>query len=83
MVVLEEYEEMKIFSEIEFLFKMKVFSNWSYPSLKTLYLNSIFRKFTLKSVVYKEGDLSDKIFIIKHGEFKVNFPFHEIAYIYI
>ena len=72
MISLGDVEQKKIFSQIEFLYSMKLFKNLSFNLVKQLYYFLDTIEFNKNQVVYKEGDDTNYIYLIKGGEFKVS-----------
>lgn len=50
---------------------MKIFQNWSFNELKTLYEESIRFGYLKRQIVYKEKEAPKYFYIIKQGEFSV------------
>lgn len=74
----EEKAAKKLQLEIEFLSALPVFKTWTYNSLKLLFINMPLAKYKRGQVMYNEGDSSDKMYIIKNGQFKVKILQREI-----
>ena len=60
-----------MFQQIEFLVSMKLFSTWSYHSVKKLFLAMDQIELQNSKAVFYENDSPDFMYIIKSGEFKV------------
>lgn len=60
-----------MFQQIEFLVSMKLFSTWSYHSVKKLFLAMEQIELQNNKAVFYENDSPDYMYIIKSGEFKV------------
>jgi len=69
--ILKEKAAKKLQIEIEFLSALPIFKTWTYNSLKLLFINMPLQKYKRGQVMYNEGDSSDKMYIIKNGQFKV------------
>jgi hypothetical protein len=52
-----------------FLTTKTAFSNWNVVQLRGIYLNSSEQKYNLGDWVFKEGDSSEFVYVIKQGEF--------------
>ena len=63
----------KLAQQIEFMASLKVFSNWSYNAVKNVYYACNLREFKRGQIIFKEGDEVDGFYMIKSGEFKVDF----------
>jgi len=48
-----------------------VFKNLGWGKMKLLYANIVEYHFTENQYVYKEGDIADRLYIIKEGEFLI------------
>ena len=55
---------------ITFLQTLPLFSNWTKSSLKNLQANFVKRYCIRNTTVYKEGDASRTVYIVKNGEFQ-------------
>ncbi len=50
---------------------MYCFSSWNFNLLKMLYINSEKVTYSMRDPVFKEGDNSNLVYIVKRGEFLV------------
>lgn len=66
-----EKEEIRLFAEVNFLKEIKLFAQWSYNSIRTLYMYAKLRNFTRNQPVYHQFESPEHFYIIKEGEFKV------------
>ena len=66
-----EKEEKMLFAEVNFLKSIKLFSQWAYNSVRSLYMYTRVRNFSRNQVVYNQFDTAEHMYIIKSGEFKV------------
>ena len=73
VLTLGEKQEKILFQEIEFFVSMKIFSHWSYHTVKRLYLAMTKMDFRKYKFVFKEKDAVDDVFFVNSGEFKVIF----------
>ena len=71
--ILKINEQKKLFGQIEFLEKIKLFDSLSFNALRNLYYNSENKEFNINNVIYKQGDKAQNFYLIKSGEFKVIF----------
>ena len=71
---IEEVEKQKLYTEIEFLRSLDVLNSWTYNAVKYLFYHTSRKTYTMKSVVYKEGDEATHFYIIRSGEFQVDLP---------
>lgn len=67
----EKKEQRKLYDNIEFLASIKIFSEWSFNSVKMLFYQTEIVKYSRKQFVYREGDNPKGLFFIRRGEFRV------------
>ncbi|EAR88978.2 cyclic nucleotide-binding domain protein (macronuclear) [Tetrahymena thermophila SB210] len=73
--ILKDQETEKLRNEINQLTKIYLFKDFSLNLLKNLYLLFSVNSYQRGDVIYREGDESDKLYIIREGEFKVSKKF--------
>jgi CRP-like cAMP-binding protein len=70
--ILGKYHRLETFAKIQFLQEMPIFLGWTFHEIKSwVYLFEIKTKHKRKTVIYKEGDACDLIYLVKSGEVKV------------
>lgn len=69
--ILKENERKKLFLQIDFFAKMKMFEAWSYNAIKRLYLVCDQKRYCKGDLVYGEGEEAFAVYLIKNGEFNV------------
>ncbi|CDW81071.1 UNKNOWN [Stylonychia lemnae] len=69
--VLQKIELKKMQKIIDFLHQLPFFKVWTKTSLGKLHYSFEERLFKRNQVVYREGDASEMVYIIKSGEFEV------------
>lgn len=62
-----------MFKQVEFFSKMRMFNSWSYNMIRNLFLYTDQRRFSRNQKVFEEGDEPEALFLIKEGEFIVNY----------
>eukprot|EP00347_Sterkiella_histriomuscorum_P019194 403342576 len=73
--VLQKIELKKMQKIIDFLHQLPFFRVWTKTSLSKLHYSFEEKAFTRNQVVYREGDESSMVYIIKSGEFEVTKKF--------
>ena len=73
--VLQKIEQKNMNKIIEFLHQLPFFKVWTRTSLSKLQYSFEQRAFIRNQIIYKEGDTSHMVYIIKTGEFEVNKKF--------
>lgn len=73
--VLQKIELKKMQKIIDFLHQLPFFKVWTKTSLSKLHYSFEERQFIRNQVVYREGDESSMVYIIKQGEFEVTKKF--------
>ena len=68
---MKSYEEKKTFEEMSFFANMPWFEGWNFNLLKGIYLNSLKKTFVFNDIIFKEGDSSNDLYLIKKGNFLV------------
>jgi cAMP-binding proteins - catabolite gene activator and regulatory subunit of cAMP-dependent protein kinases len=67
--ILGKYHRLETFAKVSFLSQLHIFKGWTFHEMKTwMYLFERKEKYLRKSVVYKEGDPADFIYLVKSGE---------------
>lgn len=59
-------------TEMEFFAKFDIFKNWSWNSIKSLYLDAFLLNVVKGSLVVEENKKIDCFYLIKEGEFEVS-----------
>jgi len=67
--ILKEKEQKKLFENVDFLSSMKVFHDFSFAALKSLFYHTLEIKTFRKQVIYRKGDDPHSVYIIREGEF--------------
>jgi CRP-like cAMP-binding protein len=70
--ILKAKEELKMMTDINFLFSLRLFNKCTFNYIKEIYYMCALTQFTRGQKVFREGDAADKMYIIKTGEFKVS-----------
>lgn len=70
-IIQGDKEEQRLFTEVNFLKSLKIFEQWSYNSIRSLFMYCHVKDITRNQVVYGFGEPSEYMYIIKSGEFKV------------
>ncbi|KAL4482469.1 hypothetical protein ABPG72_001445 [Tetrahymena utriculariae] len=73
--ILKDQETQKLRNEINQLTKIYLFKDFSLNLLKNLYLLFSVNNYQRGDVIYREGEESDKLYIIREGEFKISKKF--------
>ncbi|KAL4463231.1 hypothetical protein ABPG74_007232 [Tetrahymena malaccensis] len=73
--ILKDQETQKLRNEINQLTKIYLFKDFSLNLLKNLYLLFSVNSYQRGDVIYREGEESDKLYIIREGEFKISKKF--------
>ncbi len=63
----------KLYLQIDFFASMKIFAGMSYNAIKNIFLHSSIKECKWNNVIYKQRDNPNEIYLIKSGEFKVNY----------
>lgn len=58
--------------KLEFLSGIDIFSHWNDNQLSGIILNLEEFRVRRKNTIFKEGDASDRVYFIKHGEVEVS-----------
>lgn len=64
-------------TEMEFFAKFDIFKDWSWNSIKSLYLDAFLLNFVKGNVVIEENKKIDCFYLIKEGEFEVSKKINE------
>lgn len=72
MLTIAEKEEQRLYAEVNFLKAIKMFSQWSYASIKAFFLLCLPKNYQRGHIVYNQRDKSDHMYIVRSGDFKVN-----------
>jgi len=63
----------KLNANVNFLSEIPCFKGWSYKSIMELFNQSPLQEFKKGNIIYNEDDESEKMYIIKNGQFKVRY----------
>ncbi|KAL4468001.1 hypothetical protein ABPG72_015871 [Tetrahymena utriculariae] len=69
--VLKDKETLKIQHNISFFSKIALFCGLEDNFMKQIYYNSYFKEYQRGQIVFKQGQESDKFYIVKEGEFSL------------
>ena len=67
---LKVLEERKLSEVLEFLHSLPFFTNWSNTALTKVKYNFVLKDCIRNTIVYKQGDLPSKVYVIVQGEFR-------------
>ena len=67
---LKVIEEKKINEIIDFLRNLPLFSTWTSTALLKLKYQLVQKSYIRNAIIYKEGDLPKRVYIVKNGEFQ-------------
>lgn len=76
LIKLKDEHKNKILNEkLDFLKSFSMFSKWSTNNLKTLLNFCEIRVYQYSSIIFKEKELANYLYLIKNGEIEVSFLF--------
>ncbi|KAL4482264.1 hypothetical protein ABPG72_018045 [Tetrahymena utriculariae] len=75
--LIRQFEEEKLLKEMGFFSKLPIFQGWYFTKIKDIYQSTIKMKLKKNSVVFKEGQICQYVYIINEGDFVAKMKFEQ------
>ncbi|KAL4473862.1 hypothetical protein ABPG74_022726 [Tetrahymena malaccensis] len=75
--LIRQFEEEKILKEMGFFSKLPIFQGWYFTKIRDIYQSTIKMKLKKNSIVFKEGQICQYVYIIAQGDFVAKMKFEQ------
>ncbi|EAR90203.2 cyclic nucleotide-binding domain protein (macronuclear) [Tetrahymena thermophila SB210] len=77
--LIRQFEEEKLLKEMGFFAKLPIFQGWYFTKIRDIYQSTIKMKLKKNSIVFKEGQICQYVYIIAQGDFVAKMKFEQYS----